>query len=227
MAILKMGGLSTSIVGKIGGQVFQNGTYGTVIKNNRYKRSRQTSVNYKQRSRFAYLAAVGRNLSTEQRAEKTASGLLFTRPTKAGPNTTYDWFSLNMAFNGNLQTIGAPLVLGGFLPVTPPDIDGWAVGYESGTLNWEMSGLDDLDTPWYYVIEASGPVDKWAAFRGGRMKIIQTGVGVAGNIVIDRTNYNSVFGTIAFGQNLWFRITCVLSTTGQAGSPRITKADAQ
>lgn len=227
MAILKMGGLGTSIVGKIGGQVFQNGTYGTVIKNNRYKRSRQSSVNYRQRSRFADLAALGRSLTAGQRAAKTAAGLLFTRPTKAGPNTTYDWFSLNMAFNGNLQTIGAPLVLGGFLPETPPNIDGWAVGYESGSLNWEMSGLGALDAPWYYVVEASGPVDKYAAFRGGRMKLIQTDIGVAGNIVIDRNKYDLVFGEIATGQSLWFRITCILSTTGQAGTPRITKSDAQ
>jgi hypothetical protein len=227
MAILKMGGIGTSIVGKIGGQVFQNGTYGTVIKNNRYKRSRQTTVNYKQRSRFAYLAAVGRSLTEAERAEKTATGLLFTRPTKAGPNTTYDWFSLHMAFNGNLQTIGQSIIVGGFLPETPPNIDDWAVGFETGTINWEMSGLNALDTPWYYVVEASGPVDPYAAFRGGRMKIIQTGVGVAGNIVIDRSNYNLVFGDIKTGQQLWFRITCVLSTTGQAGTPRITKADAQ
>lgn len=227
MAIIKMGGLITEITGKIGGAVFQQGTYGNVMKNNRFKRSRQSAIAYEKRSMFTYLSQYGRGLSQANRDAKTGSGALITRPTKQGPATPYDWWSFHMSFNGKLYEIGQTLVNGGFTAPAMPDETGFIFGDELGTTNWNLKNANTVTPDYYVIFKASAPVPTANAYRPGRMKTIQISVGISADIAVLRTNYEAVFGTIATGQFAWFAWQIVEKNTGYYSQPKITKADAQ
>lgn len=227
MAIIKLGSIATDIVGKVGGQVFQQSEYGTVIRNNHFRRSRQNAVNYKRRALIGYLSTSARNLSDSARTICANNGAQFTRATKQGPATPYNWYSWYMSFGFNRLLIGLLPIATAVTPTPEPNWDSFAIGDESGTTNWEITGIDDFDNTWTAVIRASAPVVPGAAFRRGKMKIIQISAGASGPIAITRANYNTVFGNIPSGSYCYFQVDWIFNATGQAAGPKITKADAQ
>lgn len=227
MAVIKLSGLATSIVGKMGGSVFQNSTYGTIMKNNRFKRSRQNPLNFEKRSMFAYLANLGRSLTDAQRTAKTNSGALVTRPTKQGPDTPYDWWSFHMAFNANLLLCGLPLNLGGWDVPEMPDVSLLSVGPTEGSTNWDITGSADIDEGYHILIFASAPTTDQSSFRQGRMKLLDIKPTDGTTLSFSKGDYITMFGSISAGTPVWFQLRIVEDTTGYSSLPKITKADAQ
>lgn len=227
LAVLKLSGLVTSITGKMGGTVFQNGSGATIAKNNRYKRSRQNPQCYKRRALLAQIAQKARNLTDEQKTICAANGALFTRPTKAGPSTPYNWYAWYVSFGLNRVLLGGAPIATAVEPVSTPSWASFAIGDEEGTTNWLMTGVSSFDNAWTAVIEASQPVPDSAAFRPGQMKIIAFATGASADVTILMDDYVNVFGTIPSGRFVWFRVSWIYSATGQRSTAKITKADAQ
>lgn len=109
MARVSFSALVEEIVGKLAGSVFQDSYGGYQIRTRVSPKNPQTYLQQLRRGEFAYIAALWRTLTDEQRQSFTDAAVT--------PSGAFDLF---ISCNINVSLIGAPLI-SNYIPTSAPD----------------------------------------------------------------------------------------------------------
>lgn len=217
MAVVKFSGLVTSMVGKVNGSVMQGSPYGTILRSNFYGRRPQSALAYKQRSVFAAVASFNRAFTSTQQSAFQAFAVTLTRPTKAGADTPYNWWSLAMHVNGNLKVTGGTLITDPFTVPSIPDLGALTVSYSGGTSYWDLAWASASGFGYSAIIRVSPPVSARTPFKLSRMRVVTLGNPADGNVHISQSSVTALFGSSSVTVPRWFAIEVVHSASGWSG----------
>lgn len=219
MAVVKWSGLLTSMVGKLNGSVFQGGPYGTIIRANTYGRRPQGKFAYAKRSDFFSVINFNRQLDLDERNAMNDYASTLFRPTKAGAETPYNWWSLLGHCNNNLKLIGRPLINSPFVVPSMPVIDPITVVPSSGDdffkVNWTVDGGSDF----LVVMSASSGIPDRTQFKKSRTRVVGMELSGAGGSFITGDKLKQYFGVAGYNQFHWWSFTVIHTTTGWSSPP--------
>lgn len=214
MAIIQFSGLVTDITGKIGGGVLQGSSYGTIIRNNAYGRRSNTYRIKNQQAKFFNTTNFGQHLTSIQKEQKAYYGALITRPTKLNPNTPYNWWSFNNAFNGKLLAIGFPMITGGFLAPAMTSNAGLTVTQIAGTTNFLLTITNTLTATERTIIRVGPAVLPTRSYRNSTLKQVAVGSGSTNSWIITQQQIADIFGICNLADNRYFSLQIVNTNTG-------------
>lgn len=193
MASVKYGAMITELKGKVGGQAFQGGNVGYVLRNIHYtSRSafpRRQRVNYW----LAQLAYTWRSLTSGNKAAWTAIAAAWTFTDRYGNTYEGSAFQIYMSYNGLRLSLGLAAVTTPSALVTPtnPGVISVAISLPSDyDLIWSNTG----STNDYVVLFASAPGSPGSTLTGAKM--VQLGSwSINGLLFIDfQSEYEAEFG---------------------------------
>lgn len=214
MAVVKFSGLITSMVGKINGSVLQGGSYGTIIRSNRYGRKYASLSAFKSRSAFNSVQSFNKTFDgSEKDAFQSFASTLF-RPTKAGAETPYNWWTLAQHINSNIFKIGGTMRKSPFLVPTAPLFASVDVKFTEGDEFFEATWDGTLGEDWVLVCFVSPPSRERTPFKKSRSRqvaIFPCADGI-GDILFE--DITTIFGGSGTANPRWFAFEKVHTATG-------------
>lgn len=120
MASIQFGAIVTGLKGKVGGQVFQGGNNGAVLRNKGYKRGSITPLRNGATLGLVSITTAWRSLTDSERSSWTSAALSYPFVNRYGITYYASAYQCFVSYNRNLTSIGLPMVN---TPASPASAD--------------------------------------------------------------------------------------------------------
>jgi len=228
-ASVKYGSIITEIKGKVGGQTYQGGTQGPVIRNSSKltkadagRSSKLTKADagrtIQNRANFAQTSSAWRDLSDENRASWVAGAVNFPFKNKFGETYTGSGYQVFMSVNTSLANINFSQRDDCPAPISLLATREFTVTY-ADTVNPSYTFDGVIHADYSAILYACVNQSAGKQLTPGRLKAIRVfpaATYVAEDITDDYTN---VFGIVPTEGTVWFQLVMVSNITGQLCIP--------
>lgn len=214
MALLKLGGIITSISGKLGGNILGSGINGNYIKSNSYSQQHPSALQSKQRTQLYPVTQIWRTLNSTQKALWAAETVNYPYVNRVGDTVEYTAYQLFCYLNLNLQLIGQAHIL---VPATYEALSSFSVYSGGDPGNNVKMIIDSGGVNEYFVIYSMKPHSPLYSYNPSLMRFVTYFPYTGSTTNYDWTAaYTPLFGVPFANGNQWTGIKAVNAVTGIA-----------
>lgn len=224
---MKWGALVTDGRGKIGGHVASKNRAGAYLRTKVTPVNPATSFQAAVRSFFASLSQGWRALTPSEIVSWNAAVQNFSTTDIFGDLRNPTGKNLYQKLNTNLNTVGASLITVPPLPVGGGEVADFTLDVTEGTGHFRVVlGAAVVPTGKAWVVEATPAITPGISFVKNQYRVLAVlPATTTGTQNLD-TAYAARFGAPVQGQQYFVRIKSIDITTGESGTPKVSKADA-
>jgi hypothetical protein len=222
MAKIKFGMVVTDMRGKLGGHVFTKNRAGASTRTKVTPANPRTASQQANRALLGLFSVAWSALTDAQRASWNGAVDAWSKTNIFGDNVKPSGKNLFTALNKNLASVGldtinvAPEKVE--LPLLALDNVDIAVGDGEITVATGAIGAE-----FQVIVSATPPLSAGTSFTKGKYRRIYYGTGGAVSPTDLFDAYESKFGAIAVGQNIYFEVK-IIASNGQVSVPETAKA---
>lgn len=222
MATVKYGSIVTEIKGKIGGQSFQKGYGGKIMKNSQKAMVLKHIWAYRNsdkiKNSYMVVSQSWRALTDDQRSAWNAAGSSFPAYNKFGDTYTPSGYQLFMKCNTFLEGAGLSLIDTPPIPPVYPPADALTFAEPTPAL-LRMQVPGGLSGGFILVIEATNMISAGARSSRGGYKIVKYATSLVASHVDFLTEYTAIYGVPVVGTRISVRVSYRSSSAGLGCSP--------
>lgn len=216
MALVKFGGGIAAMAGKVGGTVFARNKAGAYSRNWAFPTNTPTPAQTAVRTRFGNQSSAWNALTDNQRKSWNALALTVTRVNRLGDTYVPTGRQIFLESANNLENASQPSLANAPELFNPPDLNGLPAVTATATAGILTTlSIADISTTTgdFFVIDSIGPISPVK----NNLTNVYRSIGTANppapfNIA---AQYIARFGNVAEpGQQIWFRVKSLSSTTG-------------
>lgn len=224
---IKWGALVTDGRNKIGGHVASKNRAGAYLRTKVTPVNPATSFQAAVRSFFASLSQAWRSLTSSQRDAWNSAVSNFATSDIFGDLRNPTGKNLYQRLNTNLNTVGASSISTPPLPVGGGEVADFTltVAETAGVFDVVL-GASAVPTGKAWVVEATPAITPGKSFVKNQYRVLTTFPATTTGTQHLASTYAARFGAPVQGQQYFVRIKSVDITTGESGTPKVSKADA-